>query len=322
MPSPLIVQRMIDASIKRNAGNDFYVDYVNGDDSAPGDWANPIKTLAHALALCVDGHNDNVYIVGDGAATGTARLTAALDWNKDACNLFGITAPSMISHRARISHLAAATANINPLFTVSASGCRFENFSFFQGTGEAATAEQLCNVTGSRNYFHNVHFGGMGAAVSGDSADSYSVLLDGGSENWFDHCTLGLDTQPRTGANATLKFRNSAARNIFESCIFPMNADATAPYFVDANAAFAILSWALFDRCKFLAAQNMAGVALPAVAFVGHVSQNGTLLLDRCMGNNFTDWATDGTLIKLANMEVLTSTTTDTAGMAQNSNAT
>lgn len=286
-------------------GSYFFVNYAYGSDgngvasarTATGGNVGgappsaPLKTLARAHELCLAGNNDVVIIMGDGGTAATQRLEETLVWSKDATHLVGMTAPTMIAQRARISTLTTATTNINPLMTVSASGCMFANFSFFQGVGEAATDEQLINITGDRNYFGNVQFGGMGHANGAARAGSYCILLADGDENTFEGCTIGLDTVARSAANASVKMTTQSQRNVFLGCLFPVYATATSPLIVDTSAVSSIDRFALFKNCTIL---NSGTSDLAAV--VGfNASQGGFVLLDNCSAMKCTDWTASDT---------------------------
>ena len=171
-------------------GRWIFVDAVNGSDGNEGTAGNPVQTLAYAYSLMTEGNNDVVVLMQRpttaAATTGTFRLSASLTWAKSACHLIGMTAPTIIGQRARIAPLTTATTNLAPLMTISAQGCYFSNFSIFQGTGQAATAETVVDITGQRNYFGNVAFQGMGSANGAANSGSYDIYLNGGSENTFD----------------------------------------------------------------------------------------------------------------------------------------
>lgn len=297
-------------------GTWYFVDYANGSDGYDGlSPETPMKTLLAAYNLCTSGANDVVVIIGDGGTTATQRLTASLTWAKNATHLVGMTAPTMISQRARISTLTTATVNINPLMTISGSGCIFMNFSFFQGVGEASTDEKLLDITGDRNYFWNVQFGGMGHANGAARAGSYCVYLNDGDENTFDSCAFGLDTVSRSAANASVKFAGQSQRNIFRDCIFPLYATATSPLCVDANSVGSIDRFQLFSNCKFL----NSGTSTPAAVAAFNASQGGFLLFDNSTAMRFTDWtATDTGTVQISGPVP----NGDTSGMTVDSNAT
>lgn len=301
-------------------GNYYFVDAVNGADGNVGSADSPMATLTAAYGRCVSGHNDVIFIIGDGSTTATQRLSSTLTWAKNATHLIGITAPTAIGQRARISTATGATANVSPLVDVTASGCLFANFSLFQGVGEAATDEQLWRVTGQRNYFWNVQFGGIGSANGAARAGSYCVLLYGGSENTFDSCTIGLDTVSRSAANASVRLRKNASsvastRNVFKNCLFPMYATDTTPIFVDSNESGGIDRFAWFDRCAFL----NSGTSSPAAVTAFHASQGGFLMMDNCTAMRVTDWAPSDTATVQITGPVPNG---DTSGMAVSADAT
>lgn len=306
-------------------GRYIFCDYANGSDGYEGTADRPYKTLAFAYSQATDGSNDVIFIVSapiSGASTtGTQRLEETLTWSKSAVHLIGLTAPSMLGQRARIAPLTTATTNINPLITVSGQGCMFLNFSMFQGIGQASTDEQLIDVTGQRNYFGNVDFGGMGHANGAARAGSYVIYLNGGSENVFEGCTIGVDTIARTAANASVKLRTAATRNIFKNCLFPMYATAATPLFVDANASASIDRFTYFKGCTFANAINSGtGTAVTAVVSF-HASQGGTIIVDSTTGGAIgaTDWtATDTATVKILGPVP----NGDTTGMAVSSDAT
>lgn len=281
------------------SGTWYFVDAVTGSDGNPGTSNAPMSTLSAAFDKCVAGKNDVVVIVGDGATTGTQRLSSTLTWSKNATHLIGMTAPTMIGQRARISTATGATTNINPLITVSGNGCYFANFSIFQGVGQASTDEQMIDITGQRNYFFNVAFQGMGHANGAARAGSYTILLSGGSENTFENCQIGLDTITRSAANASVKLRSAATRNIFKNCLFPMMTSAATPLYIDANASASIDRFAWFKECTFLNAINSTSTAVTAVVSF-NASQGGTIVMDDCRSVGANDWtATDTATVKI-----------------------
>jgi len=304
-------------------GNWYFVDAVSGADGNPGTADLPMASITAAYNRCVEGKNDVVAIVSRpttvGATLGTQRLSTSLTWAKSATHLIGVGAPTMIGQRARISTATGATANLAPLMTVSAQGCIFSNFSIFQGVGEAATDEKLIDITGQRNYFHNVNFQGIGSAAGAARAGSYNIYLNGGSENTFDGCTIGVDTVTRTAANASVKFRSAATRNVFKNCLFPLMSTGGTALFVDANAVGSVDRFAWFKDCTFLnGGINSSGAVVAAVAAF-NAAQGGTLLFDNCSAVGCTDWtATDTATVKITGAVP----NGDTSGMAASSDAT
>ena len=279
-------------------GNWYFCDYANGSDGNEGTADNPFKTISYAHTKAVAGNNDVVVIVGDGSTTATQRLTETLTWSKNATHLIGMTAPSLEAQRARISHETTEDTNFL-MMTVSASGCIFANFSFFQGVGEASTDEKLIDVTGSRNCFSNVQFGGMGNSVGAGRAGSYVIYINGGGENLFSHCSVGLETVQRSAANASVVIASGAQRNTFEDCIFPIAASATSPLYLDASASNALNGSSMrFRRCSFYALLNISSAATPAVVASVASDVNGTVFFDGC-STSATKWAAAATTVQV-----------------------
>jgi len=263
-------------------GNIFYCNpaaSVNGD----GLVNTPFNSLVTAFGACTAGNNDIVILLGNGAASSTARLSASFDWNKNATHLLGVAAPSMDAQRARISTATGATTNLNPLMTISATGCMFQNFSYFQGVGQASTDESLLTITGGRNYFYNVAFGGLGSTNGAHRSGSYIIkFASGGSENLFEHCSVGLETIVRDVANTSVWVAANAQRNQFRDCEFEMYPTANTPIYLQVDAGALNGSTMKFTRCSFKALMGATGSTQPAVTATISATANGTVYFDQC----------------------------------------
>lgn len=300
-------------------GNYYFCDYANGDDGNTGQADNPFKTIGRAYDLATAGNNDVIFIIGDGSTAATQRLSAQLVWAKDATHLIGLTAPAL-NQRARISTASDATTNIANLLDISASGCIFANWSMFQGVGEAATAEQMVRVSGSRNYFGNISFLGMGSVAGASETASYTLKLYGAEENVFDTCYFGADTRDRDETNTNVQLRKNASntactRNEFRNCVFAMYATDTDPSFVDCNEAGSLDRFTLFDNCAFI----NTGTGTAAAVVAGKTDQGGKIILRNCGMAGASEW---GSLSNNAAILVIGTATTDgnTSGKAVNSN--
>lgn len=262
----------------------FFVDGATG--SNGNDGKTPKKSLAtvtKALSLCTDKAGDVIYLLNDGNTSGTSRDTATIAWSLDNTHLIGVCAPTMLSQRARISPPTTATAVVTPQLTVSGNGNSFTNISLFEGTAEAADSTCV-SVTGDRNYFNNVAMMNMGDATGTSAAvraGSDVLSINGGEENTFDSCYIGLDTTARTAANASVRFGGAATRNTFRGCFFPMRAGDNLPLFIDAASANDIDRWAYFKNCMFHNAVNTDATAILELASVSS-TVNGTIILDEC----------------------------------------
>ena len=274
------IQNAINQSALGVTGSVFYCDPVNGLDVNPGTSPkSAVQTLAAGYALLTSGNNDVLVLIGNGASTGSARLSAAFTWAKNACHLVGVCAPSMVSQRARIAPTAAIAAFAN-FFTVSGNGCLFQNLSWFHGFNAGVAASICLTVSGQRNAFVNCDVEGMGDATSAASSTSRSVLLSAG-ENYFGHCNIGLDTIARTNANASVEISSNAARNIFEHCLFVVDSTDGLQYFGLVNGAAAMDRFVLFKDCNFIAFNG--GTAI-AAAFHLVASSGGMVAFDSGCG--------------------------------------
>jgi hypothetical protein len=261
---------------------------ADGNDGTP---ESPLATLPGALDRCRAGNNDVVIVMANGQASGSARLSETLEWNKDSTHLIGMTAPTNVGQRARIATTSDATV-FTPMVNVVADGCAFLNFSTFYGFADDS-AQVLWLDEGERNYYGNVHFGGFGAQLAADHVGSRCLVLGaagaGRGEHLFEGCTLGLDTVERAAANATLEIIGGSPRITFRRCMFIMVADADAPNHILIPAA-GIDRWLLIDNCV----QNVYGTA-QAVGNVFGQGAAGNVIWKNSTSVNATDIAAAGT---------------------------
>lgn len=287
-------------------GNVYYLDPVNGYNGNNGlSPTSAVQSLAAGYALLASGKNDVLVLISNGASSGSARLSAGFTWAKDAAHLVGVCSPVPISQRARIAPTSAITAFAN-FFTVSGNGCVFANLQFFQGFNVGVAAEICLTVTGSRNAFVNCHIAGMGDAVSAGDAASRSLLISGGGqENYFNHCTIGLDTVPRTLANASVEISGGGPRNVFEECFFLFDSTDGLQYGILGAAAAALDRWLLLKGCQAInsvgSGSTTLAVFLKLAATVGGIvcfDQNSALYGFTAIGDATTKaqtWLGGGT---------------------------
>ena len=283
------IQQSIARSSLGMTGNVYYCDPVNGLDGNNGQLpSTAVQSLAAGYALLTSGNNDVLVLIGNGASSGSARIST-FTWAKSACHLVGVCAPSALSQRARIANATTTgltmTANF---FIVSGSGCLFQNISWFVGAGAGQTgiAASIClTVTGSRNAFVNCDIEGMGDSTSATSATSRNILIQGsGGENLFSHCNIGLDSVVRTNANASVELSAKTVRNSFEDCTFLMWSSDGLQYFLYGAAAGCLDRWVLFKGCNFInSVKSGAGTAC-ALAFVLPASAGGQICFDSTSG--------------------------------------
>lgn len=304
-------------------GKIFYLDPANGLDSNDGTAAvssnvvngqGPVQTIGAGYALLTSGNNDVLVLIGNGATTATARLTALFTWAKSAAHMIGICSGSQFSMRARIAPTTTVAA-FKTMFTVSGNGCYFANIEWFNGFATGTTAQICMKITGNRNVFNNCQLSGMGDTTSAGDAGSRSVVISTG-ENFFKHCVIGLDTIVRTALNASVEFTTGAARNVFEDCTFPCLAStAAAGLAVICAAASAIDRMTMFKRCLFYNAAAFSGGAAATGVMKLLASAGGALLLQDCTEYGFTDWGYDAA----SKLQILVSgpvPTSSTSGIA------
>lgn len=232
-------------------GTVFFVKPNTGSDGNDGkSLKRALKTLSKAHTLCTANQNDVVLYYGEHntAASTTDYQSATLTWSKNLTHLIGVCAPSAVSQRARIAQLSTATA-VSPLVDVTGNGCLFRNIQIFHGVADATSLICL-RVTGQRNVFENCHIAGIGdATMSATGACSLSV--DGGAENVFRHCVIGVDTIARDADAAEIIFDGGATRNLFEDCFITSYISAAGFPSVKVADATGIDRWQIFKNCLF-----------------------------------------------------------------------
>lgn len=227
-------------------GKVFYVDAANG--SATGN-AISASTALNSLTLAYDkmvtGRHDIVKLI---PSTSSISLASSLTWAKNFAHLIGDGAVGRMNMRSRIGH----SANFTPLMTISGYGCSFQNLYFMHGRGSATNLVGI-SITGGRNEFHNVHFGGPMHATEGDTS-GYTLVSVASAENYFKDCFFGVDSVAFDDG-ALVKFNaggDNSQRTIFENCIFLMNAAASpACFFLDTAAGLGEAT-AIFLNCQFI----------------------------------------------------------------------
>lgn len=239
----------------------------------------PVKTLSRAYALCDGSKGEVIYLLsyGNSAADITDDLSETFTWGKDFVHLVGLVPEMSVSHRARINQLSTATG-VSPMINVTGNGNVFSNVQFFQGVADATSLVNV-QVTGDRNYFDNVHFGGIGNATM-SAAGSADVKIDGGSENVFKSCVFGVDTAVRDADATNLWFDGSATRNYFEDCLFQGFISAAGYASVTVEDGTAIDRWTRFVRCRFLTESTNDGTQQTTVFNIKAAISQGYILLE------------------------------------------
>lgn len=321
-----INQALAQAGLAATTGNVYYCDPVNGLDTNDGQTPQsaqlsgghgPVQTLGAGYNLLRNGFNDVLVLIGNGQSTGSARLSQAFVWSKNAAHLIGVCAPSAVSQRARIAPFTgAAQAAFANFFTVSGNGCLFSNLSWFHGFNVGVAASICMTITGSRNAFLNCDFEGMGDAVSAADNGSRDILFKaGGAENYFGHCNVGLDTVVRTGTNSSIEWQgNSCQRNLFEDCTFLIDSGDGDGFIFYTAAAAAADRFQLFRRCVFINAIQSGATAVATLASLA-ANMGGMIVMFDCMCVGFTKL---GTAAAVAQMYVYGQLAASTAYLSDN----
>ena len=251
-----------------------------------GSQTKPYTTLAAAYSATRNGMNDVVILVGNGAASGSARVDSTFTWSNNATHLVGIDSPVLLSQRARIAPTTTATAFAN-FFVVTGNGCLFQNIQWFHGFTAGTTAEICMNVKGSRNYFKNCHIAGMadtdGAGAQDTGSRDLKIGLSGSGENVFEDCTIGQDTIARTVANASIEFAGATTRNVFRRCLVPMYATNNGVLGILGTGNGCIDRWQNFDNCRFInAIKSGSGTAIAVLGSFTTGAPGGLIAFTQC----------------------------------------
>lgn len=286
------------ASLAFTPGNVVWLNPDSGSDqwdgttpeNIAGTTQGPKQTLSAAYDLLREGMNDVVALISDGTTSGTARVNSAFTWSKNAAHLVGIASGVNISSRARIAPTATTTAFAN-FFTVSGSGCFFQNIQWFHGFNTGTTSAICLTVTGSRNLFLGCAIDGMGDEASAQNSGSRSLKISGGGqENIFRSCAIGIDTVTRTVANASVELAGATARNQFIDCVFPFMTSAATPLGILGTGNGCVDRFNLFQRCLFVNAIKSTSTTMSALASFTTSAPGGLNVFQGCMSIGITEW--------------------------------
>lgn len=291
-------------------GNFWWVNPATGVDGNTGKTpGRAFATLYRAHQMAVDGNNDVIVLVGNGLATGTARLSLAnaqaidstatvgtLKWTKNATHLIGVCAPTGVAQRSRIAPptgtYTQATFASGNFVTVSGSGCYFSNISIYNGFSTGGTNQICWTDTGNRNCYVNVNFQGMADAASAQDTGSRSLKIGaaGSGEHTFIRCTIGEDTIARTVANASLEFAGGTPRNRFIECLFPFFTSNAGVLGILGTGAACMDRWQSFERCVFVNNIKSTSTQMTVLASLTNASPGGLMMVKDCTVIGATKW--------------------------------
>ena len=186
--------------------------------------------------------------------------------------------------------VGTAGNDLDYIIDFQGSGCIVKNIQFFQGN-DAAEDSGAVIVSGSRNYFLNCFFAGMGHATAAGRAGSYSLKVTG-AENCFERCSIGLATMCRTAANTELWLTGECNRNQFRGCDI-VSWSVTAGKFLVKLDASAVPYTLTFRDCIFsnLNSDNGASGTPLTDAISDAATPMHHIYLHNCLAEGVTGWA-------------------------------
>ena len=273
-------------------GNYFFVQetYTAGVSAGAGTAKSPFNTISQALAKCVSGNNDVIFLIG------TVHVTSSITWNLNNTHLVGVCDPVKRGKRARIS--VSGSIPFSYLFNVTANGCYFTNFQTFYGFSTVGATTPICWLdTGGRNCYDNVEFLGFGdATVSTGTANqttarAFKLNTNVGETTWR-QCVFGVDTEQRGATNYTLEIAGAAPRCSLIDCDFEadLGSSGTASSHVLVGVG-GIDRYLIATGCHFMNSTLSGGSAM-AQCFNVNASAGGVVLLDRSTAFGITAWET------------------------------
>jgi len=309
-------------------GDWWFVDPVNGADGNSGRAPNrALATLYQAHNKAASGNNDVVVLMGNGEASGSARLslalaqtidptatTGTLTWSKSALHLIGVCPPGG-NPRARIAPPSGvyteATFNSLNFVVVTGSGCMFQNIACYQGFSTGAAGQIAWTDSGGRNFYNGCAFLGMNDAASAQATASRSLKITGvNGEHLFQNCIIGGDTTTRTVANASLELAGATPRNIFRNCTFPFQTSAAGVLGILLTGAGAVDRWNLFENCSFINNIKSTSTQMTVLTSMTNAAPGGLLLMNQCVSLGITEWGdTNGLANTYVNMSAPTAAT-------------
>lgn len=234
-------------------------------------------TISSVQSSMTANQNDAVMLIGNSsaAATNVVSESAAVAWSKNLTHIMG-TSFTRVAHRSSIR--ASSTSMVETL-TLSADGVVMANFHITNQSSGAA-ANQCINYTGQRGAFYNLHIAAGFNQTGADRNDLSDLLMNGSGEDYFENCTIGLDTVDRAGTGANVRFTacKNTARVEFKGCRFISITDNSTftPLVVPAAS---IDRYLIFDDCLFINPGVASGRTQLAEAFDISATAGGIVIL-------------------------------------------
>lgn len=222
------------------AGGDVF--FVNGTGLGAASGKSPsdaLKTVAQGYGKTVSNNNDVVILVGDSSgAQIDASTSSGVTWSNNYTHMIGACAPVAYGKRARIFH----NFNASPIWTISGSGCSFENFYFSHGRGSTTNKIGIL-LSGDYNYFGNVHFAGPQHATDGNQTTYSTVTLNGAASTTFEKCVFGSDTTARGNGATSLTFAgtDTVGQTWLRGCEFVARSSNAGATHIEVGSAVGLI---------------------------------------------------------------------------------
>ena len=242
-------------------------------------------TISSVQSSMVANQNDTVILIGNSsaAATNVVSESAAVAWSKNLTHIIG-TGFTRVAHRSSIR--ASATSMVETL-TLSADGVVLANFHI-TNQSSGAVANQCINYTGQRGSFYNLHIAAGFNQTGADRADMSDLLMNGSGEDYFESCTIGLDTVDRAGTGANVRFTGdkNTARVEFHKCRFTSQTDNSTftPFVIPAAS---IDRYLILDNCMIINGATLSGGTQLAEALDVSSTAGGIVLLKQTFVADF-----------------------------------
>ena len=227
------------------------------------------STLATAEAALTTNRNDTIVM-----HPGDHTATAAVTWDLSNSRLIGAHSPSPWSNSTKITFSGDAAA-LSPLLTVSGSDNYFRNIHFVDDCGHVDHHNFLTS-TGSGNMFEMCWFEGPTDATQGTDTSYSTVAVDGGG-NYFKNCVFGTTAHGTMNGAAQVSF-STPYRSTFDSCIFYMHPAATTGRFLYAGTS-QVVGAQFFRNCMFVSHWTNAGDQIAQVFSGAHSALDGGMLV-------------------------------------------
>ena len=169
--------------------------------------------------------------------------------------------------------------------------------SFAHGSGGASGGGMMGGhgmMMGKKGHMGGHMSGHMGGHMGGHATQAVnggaSLKVNGGNENTFVNCTIGVDTIAAATGMMGVRVDTAARRIIFKNCHFTMYAGHAGCGFVEVVDSAGFDRYLIFDNCLFI--NDAVGFTM-ASAFVipgGMGSATHRIILKDCMGIGITDW--------------------------------